>query len=414
VFSSRFVRWTRLRRIGDAAPLSDRGLFVVFTARFTDELLSGAWTVLTPTFRAALGLSLLGVGLLTQVLSWVALVIEPVTAGLIDISSRRRLIALGATALAASLLVMGAARSLGLLLVGFALYGLGSGPVAHTADVVVVETFPDVPERAYARATFMDTVGALAGPAVIAAVTAIGLSWRLGLLALAAWAALYSATAASTPLPPPPRRRTDGTTVLGEVYRGLRSALGNRRTRRALLVLFAFDAFEAAFVLKYIWLHDALGLSQTMVALWAAAEQAVDLAALLLLDRWLRTVPGRRLFHLAAGALVVLPAIWVAAPGVAGKAVLAVPLAFARTLIWPLAKSESLVAEPSMAGSVSAVTTLFPLVPFTLAQAALAQAIGTGAALASMAGLAALAMLVAAWWPRRPYEAPPVPSEVNS
>lgn len=394
MLSSPFVRISRLRALSPEVPISDRGLAVVFTARFTDEALSGAWTVLTPTFRSGFGLSLFQVGLLTQVLSWVALVVEPVSASLIDWSSRRRLIVWGSAALAVSVLAMAAARSDAWLLVAFALYGLGSGPLAHTADVVVVEVCSAVPERAFARATFLDTLGALAGPALVAAVLAAGLSWRTALFVLAGWAGVYTLGAARSPLPPPPRRRTPDRRLAADIVAGWRSALAQPRARRALLVLLAFDVYEAAFVLKYVWLHEAVGLSQPLVATWAAAEQIVDLVALAVLERWLNRWKPASILRIAALALFVLPAGWVVAPGVVGRIIVGVPLAFIQALIWPLAKSESLVVDPTLAGTVSAVTTLFAVLPLGLGEAALAQAIGTGAALALLAAVGAGAMVV--------------------
>ena len=396
MLSSLFVRFCRLRGLSSSAPLSDRGLAVVFTARFTDEALSEAWTVLTPTFRAGLGLSLFQVGLLTQVLSWVALVIEPVSASLIDWSSRRRLIVWGSATLTASMVAMGLARSDGWLLVAFALYGLGSGPLAHTADVVVVEAFPDVPERAFARATFLDTIGALVGPALVAVVVAAGLSFRTSLFVLGGWAALYTVGAARSPLPPPPRRRRSDRHLATDILGGWRAALAQPRARRALLVLLAFDLYEAAFVLKYVWLHEAVGLSQPLVATWAAAEQLVDLLALAALERGLALWTSARILRGAAAALVMLPAAWVAAPGVVGRILVGIPLVFAQALIWPLARSEALVADPTLAGTVSAVTTLYPVLPFGLGVAALAQRIGTGRALAGIAALGATAMVIVA------------------
>lgn len=84
--------------------------------------------------------------MLAQVLNWVALAVEFVTASLIDIASRRRLMAFGATAIAGSMLVSGTSLSYGALLAGAAIFGMGSGPLAQTADVVVVQLFPRVPE----------------------------------------------------------------------------------------------------------------------------------------------------------------------------------------------------------------------------------------------------------------------------
>jgi MFS family permease len=374
--------------------VDDRAVAVAFTARFVDELLSGAWTVLTPTFRRVFGLNLFQVGLLVQVLEWVALVVEPLAASAIDHSSRRRLLAGGAAVLVLSTLAMAAAPGFAVLLLGFALYGVGSGPLAHTADVVVLESFPQDPERAYSRATVLDTCGALLGPAAVAVALFAGASWRLVLLLLAVVVGGYAWTASRAAFPPPPRVRTDGESMLGAFAAGVRAAVAHPEIRRALLVLFAFDVFEAAFVLKYVWLHDDVGLSEPAVALWAVGEQLVGIGALLVLDRWLAGRAPRRILQVAAALLAVLPAAWVAAPGVGGRIVLAIPLAFATALVWPLAKSRSLTIAPELAGASQAVTTLYPIIPLTLAETWFASTVGIGPAMAVTAAMGAGLILV--------------------
>jgi MFS family permease len=349
--------------------------------------------VLTPTFRRVFGLGLFEVGLLLQSFDWVALVVEPIAASAIDHSSRRRLIAWGAAALAVSMATMAVAPSFWPLLVGFALYGVGAGPVAHTADVVVLESFPTDPDRAYGRASLLDTCGALVGPAAISAALFAGLSWRVVLAALAIAVGLYAWAASRATFPPPPRIRDDGESVLGALLSGLRSALRHPEIRRALLVLLAFDVFEAAFVLQYIWLHDEVGLSEPVVALWAVGEHVVGVAALLVLDRWLSDRLPLRILQAATAVLVVLPAAWVVAPGVIGKVVVGVPLAFATAMVWPLAKARSLTVAPELAGATQAVTTLYPILPLALLESWLASAIGTGAALALTAAVGAALML---------------------
>ena len=154
-------------------------------------------------------------------------------------------------------------------------------------------------------------------------------------------------------------------------------------------MLFAFDVFEAAFVLKYVWLHDDVGLSEPAVASWAVGEQLVGIGALLVLDRWLAGRAPRRILQVAAALLAVLPAAWVAAPGVGGRVVLAVPLAFATALVWPLAKTRSLTIAPELAGASQAVTTLYPIIPLTLAETWFAGAVGVGPAMAVTAALGA-------------------------
>jgi hypothetical protein len=173
------------------------------------------------------------------------------------------------------------------------------------------------------------------------------------------------------------------------------TVLRNPGARRWLLVLLCFDIFEAAFVLKYIWLHDVVGLSQPLVALYAAGEQIVDLVALVLLDRWLEKRDAAQIFRLAALALLALPTAWVAAPGVVGRIAVGIPLAFAHTLIWPLAKAKSLTAVPELGGATQAITALFPILPLILVEARSASAFGVGPAMAVTATLGALLMLVA-------------------
>ena len=387
-----FVRLCRLDRLARRDGVDDRAVTASFTARFVDELLSGAWTVLVPTFRRVFGLSLVQVGLLLQVLAWVALVVEPVAASSIDHAPRRRLIAGGAALVTASVLLMASAPSFVVLLVAFALYGVGSGPLAHTADVVILESFPHDPQRAYSRSTFLDTCGALLGPAVVSATLFLGLSWRWALAGVAAVGVAHAWAASTATFPPPPRGREEGESLLRALVRGMRAAVANAEIRRALLVLLAFDVFEAGFVLKYVWLHDEVGLSEPAVALWAVVEQVVDLVALVVLDRWLASRSGRAVLLGAAVSLVVLPAAWVIAPGVAGKVVLAIPLAFASALVWPLAKSQSLTVDPALAGATQAVTTLFGVLPLVLVETWLARTVGIGPAMAATAGVAAAAM----------------------
>jgi MFS family permease len=350
--------------------------------------------VLAPTFRRVFGLGLFQVGLLVQVLEWVALVVEPVAASSIDHSSRRRLVAAGAAVLAVSVAVMAVAPSFWPLLVGFALYGIGSGPLVHTADVVVLESFPTDAERAYSRATLLDTCGALLGPAAISVALFAGVSWRAVLLLLAATVATYAWTAGRAAFPPPPRVRSGGQSVLRAFVDGVRSAVSHPEIRRSLLVLLAFDVFEAAFVLEYVWLHDEVGLSEPAVALWAVGEHLVGIAALLALDRWLSGRVPVRILQASAAALVVLPGAWVAAPGIAGRIVIGVPLAFATALVWPLAKARSLTVEPELAGATQAVTTLYPVLPLALGETWLAGALGVGPAMALTAAAGAGLMLL--------------------
>lgn len=394
MLASRFIRLVRLDRLEPDPAVTERAIGLAFTARFVDEVTSGAWLVLSPVFRRAFGLTLVQVGLLSQVLAWVALVVEPVTASLIDVASRRRLMAFGASAIAGSMLVTGTSPSYVILLLGAALFGLGSGPLAHTADVLIVQSFPRAPERAFTRATVLDTAGAMLGPALVAGAAALGVSWRVVLVGLGTGAAAYAAAIASTRFPAPAKRAAAGPTRFATAVAEMREALGRTAVRRAVLVLLCFELFEAAFVLKYVWLHEEVGLSEAAVAVWGAAEQVVAFGALALLDRWLRNVPGAHVLRHASLALVALPVAWVAVPGLWGRILLGIPLAFAQAIVWPVAKSRSLATAPDLAGAAQTITTLFPLLPIALVVAWLAQHLGMGPSMALTATAGAALMLL--------------------
>lgn len=388
-----FHRLVRLPRQGRSPAVSDRALGLSFSGRFVDEVLSGAWSVLTPTFRRHFGLSLVQVGLLDQVLSWVALAIEPPASLLIDVRSRRVLLAFGATCVGLSTLLMGLAPSYAALLAAFAIYGLGSGPLVHTADVVNVEAYPDDPERAFGRATSLDTLGAMLAPALVAVTGWLDLDWRLLLAALGVGALGYAWALAATPFPPPARGDEDHHLV-ADLWANVRAVVGDSRTRAWLLVLLAFDLFETASILKYVFLVEQVGLSQAQAALYGAAEQAVDLVALAWLDHRLERRGSRGVLPCAAGATLVLFPSWVLTPGVPARLLLGVPLSFAWTMFWPIAKSRSLASIPGRAGAVNAVTTLFVLLPLPIAFSVAAEWVGLRTAMAVTGAAGSIAVLV--------------------
>lgn len=390
---SRFHRLVRLPREGRSQAVSDRALGLSFSGRFVDEVLSGTWSALSPTFRSHFGLSLLQVGLLDQVLNWVALAVEPPASLLIDVRSRRVLLSVGATCVGLSTLLMGLAPTYAALLSAFAIYGLGSGPLAHTADVVNVEAYPDDPERAFGRATSLDTIGALFAPALVASTGWIGLDWRVLLAGLGLCALTYAWALATTHFPPPPTRE-DGHHLVAELWGNVRLVVGDRRARAWLIVLLALDLFETAALFKYVFLVEHVGLSQAQAALYGAAEQVVGLAALGWLDRHLERHGSARVLPWAAAATLFLFPAWVLAPGLAVRIVIGVPLAFAWTMFWPIAKARSLTSIPTRAGAVNAVTTLFALLPLPIVFGAVAEIVGLPTAMAITGILGSVALLV--------------------
>lgn len=385
-------RWWRparreplIRREGASA----RAVSLAMLGRFTDELLFGVWAVLGPTLQRVFGLSLVQLGLLDQVLRWVAVLVEPFTASMADLVDRRRLMAAGAFAVGAALWLTGLAPSYPVLLAGAVAYGIGSGPLAHTADLVIVELHPQDAERAFGRATMLDTVGALAGPALVAAAAAVGASWRAVAVLVGSWALAYSWALARQPWP----------AVAVEAGPSLRVAAANaahvvreRATRRWISFLWWHHLFEAALILKWVWLADRHDLSQAVIALYATAEQLVMLATLHLLDRRPAGWHPDRVLGRACLALAVLPVLWVTVPGLTLLAAVGLPFAVAQAVVWPLARPRALVEAGARGGALNAVTSLFELAPVAIAVAVGARVVGLGPAMAAVATVSAIGM----------------------
>ncbi|MEE8421491.1 MAG: MFS transporter, partial [Dehalococcoidia bacterium] len=368
-----------------------------------------------PTIQRSLGLRYSQIGLLVLALNYVAAVVEPVTGLLTDVWERRWLLAWGAAVSGAAVIVIGAAQAFPLLLLGFALYGLGSGPLAHTADAVLVEAHPTVPTRIFARATSLDTVGAMLAPLLVAAALWAGVDWRW-LLAGAGVAALgYGAALALTRFPRP-AGRDDGEAADGwsGIRRNVRLVLSSRSALAWLAFLFALDLFEAAFFLKTVWLAEEVGLGQGQVALYRALEMAIMLASLLWLDRWLVRAATRRVLLISIASFAVLYPGWLLIPGVWPRVALAFPLNFFAATLWPVARAEALASVPGRPGTVTAVSSLFGLAPLALGVGVLAEALSLTAAMLLVPAVALVLMALLAWRMQPPSTASTGPAYASS
>lgn len=357
--------------------VSRRAVVLAFGGRFTDELLSGLPAVLMPTLRTHFGLSYAQIAALDLALGYVAAAVEPVSGLLIDVWQRRRLLAWGAAGVGLSTMLLGLAPNYLFLLAAFAIYGLASGPLAHTADVVLVEAHPQAPERIFARATILDTVGALLSPLCVTIVVWAGLSWRWLLLALGVSAVLYAAMLWRTRFPGPAYgEHTPGTSLLTNLRQNLKAVLQNHAARRWLLILFVLDILEAPMTFKTVWLNETAGLSQAQIGVYTALEMGFHLTSLYALDRWLQSGKRetvRRMLLLATAALFLLMPLWLYVPGIWPRFLLAAPLNFFFAMYWPIGRAQALASTPGRAGAVTAVSALFGLAPLSLLFGLLAQ-----------------------------------------
>jgi len=350
-----------------AKGITDRLVAVAFGGRFMDELLSGLPVVLMPTLRTYFGLSYSQVGLLGLTMSYVAAVVEPVAGLLIDIWKRRWLMAFGAAGIGLATVVMGIAPTFAILLLGFALYGLASGPLAHTADVVLVEAYPKAPDRIFTRATVLDTIGALLSSLLVSVTIILRLEWRWLMVSLGISSLIYAAIIVTTRFPSRQNKSQPARGGSGHaVWANLRSVIKSKRALSWLLFMFVFAVAEAPFTFLTIWLREEAGMSQALIGLYIAVEMAVSIISLIYLDRWLARSNFRRILLFAGVGVLILYPLWLLAPGIILRFALSIPIVFLFTVFWPIGRAQSLRSVPGLGGTVTAFQSLLALVPLPL------------------------------------------------
>jgi len=380
--------------------VSPRAAALAYFGRFADELLFGAIDVLKPTLVARFGLSYAQVGLLHLALEWVAGAVEPLSALLIDVWERRWLLAWGASGIGLATVFVGLARSFLILLVAFAIFGAASGPLAHTADVVLVEAHPSAPGRAFTLATALDTTGALLGPLLVTLWVMGGLDWRWLLGGLGCCGIGYALVLATTEFPRPRVLQGEAASHEGSLPRefldNLRAVAADGAARRWLLFLFMHSVVEAPLVLKAVWLAEQ-GMSQATIGLYVTFETVAALLGVLYLNRQLERTSPRRAMLIAAVALLVLFPAWYAAPTTWARFAIGAPLGFFFATFWPIARSESLITASGRPGAVTAVSAIIALLPVPFGVALLSERIGLTPALLGTEWFGTLALLAVIW-----------------
>ena len=357
----------KIESLPRAQGISDRLVAVAMGGRFTDELLSGLPLVLMPTLRSLFGLTYTQVSLLALALNYVAAVIEPIAGLLIDIWKRRWLMAFGAAGIGVATVVMGVAPTFVILLLGFAIYGLASGPLAHTADVVLVEAYPKAPDRIFTRATLLDNFGALLSSLLVSIIFIFGLEWRWLMVALGLSSVIYAIVILTTRFPPRQNEGSSDETRSGPAaWINIRTVLSSKQALSWLLFLFVFGIAEAPYTFTTIWLREEVGMSQALIGVYMALQMGVGMVSLDCLQQHYIYERLRRILIIACIGVLILFPIWLFIPGIPSRIALSLPLNFLFTVFWPVDKAQSLRSVPGLGGTTTAVYSLMSLAPLPL------------------------------------------------
>ncbi len=368
----------------------------LLAADFFDEWLGWLVTGLLPDVRAHFRLDYAQAGwVLTAHLAggYVGAIVGGVLA---DVWNRRRLLLGGAALFASGLALVGVAPSFAVTLVGCACIGLASGPVVHTAQVILVERARQDGqrlERFLARFNALGSVGDVLGPTFLAVGLSAGLGWRAlfgaGALVMTAYGVTLAGATRHAPLVPAARdsERPAWSLVVATLadHRVLRLAL-------ALALLDALDEPFAGFVMLY--LRDVVGASEALSNLAVAVLVGSTLGGFALAAHlgWTR---GRAM-RVFLGTLTAGTAAFLLLPGLPAKVACLALVGVSTAGFYTSALAEALSLRPDTTGTTTSVLSLVGIV--SLALPPLVGAVSDSRNLTSgmilYAGLAALMLLL--------------------
>jgi hypothetical protein len=155
-----------------------------------------------------------------------------------------------------------------------------------------------------------------------------------------------------------------------------------------------FNVMESPDTFTNIWLREQVGMSQSLIGLYTAAAMVASMGSLAFLEFWLKARSSRRLMLISGLLLLPLIPAWLFAPGIAARIGLGLVIDFLVGFYWPIAQGQTLAAVPGRAGTMTAVLSLFGLIPMELLFALLAEAIGLTVAMFWVYMLALVALLI--------------------
>jgi predicted MFS family arabinose efflux permease len=176
----------------------------VLLVRLADEAAFFLPSAALESFRADLGLTYAQAGTVLALVAPGAL-FGTVFAVAADRGSRRAIASGGTFAFAACMAAFASGASFAVLAVAAFAMGAASTAMVDAAEVALVDLAGDDLRPALARANLLATIGDVLGPALVAAVALVGLSWRAAFWVAAVALAAYGVVLAAADLPGPTR-----------------------------------------------------------------------------------------------------------------------------------------------------------------------------------------------------------------
>jgi MFS transporter, FSR family, fosmidomycin resistance protein len=366
---------------------------------FVDELVFGVQGAALPLIRGDLHLGYVAIGLLLSVPALVANFVELPIGLAADAPRRLRLVLGGGMVFALALVGIAVAPGFAALIVALAILYPASGAFVSLSQADLMDVQPDRREQNMARWTLSGSLGALAGPALLAGAALVGAGWRgayTALAVLAMVALIGRALAGGTG-----HIHEQAATSAVAAVRGAMRSLVRLDVLRALALLeisdLMLDVLTGYLALYFV---DVVGeppwVGALAVGVRILAGLAGDFVSVHVLDR----VPGYVYVRVTAlVTLIAFPAFLIV-PGTGAK-LAAIALVGVMTAGWYPVLQAGLYRElPGQSGAQLAIGNVFRIfsspIPLLIGFGAARFGLGTALWLIAVSPL-----LLIAWLPRR-------------
>ena len=346
------------------------GLFAALAAEFVDELFDGTKSAALPLVKHGLSLSYVQIGLLSAVPLIAGSLLE-LPVGVISGTGarRRRFILAGGLVFIGSVLAAGLAPEFAALLVALTIFFPASGAFVSLSQSALMDSATDRQAQQMARWTLAGSAGAVTGPLLVAAVLAVGGSWRLAFAACAACSFLAWLAVAATGPPDlargseaigsepgaGPAGTRDGAPAEDESgWPGWRLATSIVRRSGALrwllllevsdLLLDVFTAFLA------LYLVEAVHATPSVAALGVGVRLGAGLAGDVVLTQLLARLDSHRVLRASVWLTLGLLPAFLLVPGIGAKLMLLAALTLATAPWYPVLKAELFGSLPGRSG----------------------------------------------------------------
>ena len=359
-------------------------LLTLLLIEFLDEFVYGAREAAWPLIRDDLSLSYIQVGLLLGLPNIIASAVDPLLGILADTDRRPLLILSGGFLFALACLLTALSTSFWWLFLAFSILYAASGAFVSISQASLMDAEPTRREINMARWAFMGSLGVVAGPLALSAVTLLGGSWRLlfGLFSVLAVLALLQ-----TRRHVQAGRELASVTPAESLKTSLKRAVAALKNREVLrwLTLLEFSNLMLDILLGFLALYfvDIVGATPAQagaaVAIWSVAGLIGDFLVIPLLEK----VPGLKYLRWSVIVELALFPLFLLIPGLWFKYILIALLGLFNAGWYPILKSQLYEAMPGKSGAVITLGGLFgiggQLLPLGIGFAA--QAVGLATAM---------------------------------